>query len=649
MSSEKTSRDSLKELLCDALESRESFRCIEGVNPCLITLNGIKFWIYQKNITSTAFNKDSDQSDVNRIQLPERSTFQPIKDSDIAFIFLGYDNDNDVYVTWNPYTTKQRLNITKNVSLYSRKNAQQLARETGAFQQATQTNGSIVLAFPRTRLADYLLNIADYFPEMTEYVAIGSKRRKAANEAYKRFVDLKNIKDFLAYLRSKDYLKEEQCLAYFKVIKKLISDVITPEISCRKIFVKYDDIKEYTKAIVPLLNTNEINILSPEEIECVEPALIAYITYLKNVSVDSTTEYVDSKDETNESSAEDLYMNDEETDDEEQDEEGSDVEGTPVVVDPDKKYIKNGKLLRIANPDIINSLRPYLDVEYKNSQGAMNILYDYYSDRCPNMEFRDWKKLIDAIDWKNPIPVEESDESKRKKKYVIATIFPDSSYIMYKNVAQTFVESIEAIGIEEFKSLNLSAANVPVVSEYADSKYASAQHVTDSGYYVMTNLSTFQKVNMLFYAINQFHLDFKIAVIPLSHFEDEDLDFSPYIVKEPFVPKTSSNRLKIRISFSDGTFIQENQVSTTLVKAVQLAGAERVLGLNLRIGKRFFMLNHLSEEEQKMTKFKKVDENLWIDTNSDTESKYNTLVEINEKLNLGWYIEKVDPLHNNSY
>lgn len=50
-----------------------------------------------------------------------------------------------------------------------------------------------------------------------------------------------------------------------------------------------------------------------------------------------------------------------------------------------------------------------------------------------------------------------------------------------------------------------------------------------------------------------------------------------------------------------------------------------------------------------MTKFKKVDENLWIDTNSDTESKYNTLVEINEKLNLGWSIEKVDPLHNYSY
>lgn len=53
----------------------------------------------------------------------------------------------------------------------------------------------------------------------------------------------------------------------------------------------------------------------------------------------------------------------------------------------------------------------------------MNILYDYYSDRCPNMEFRDWKKLIDAIDWKNPIPVEESDESKRKKNMLLQPYF----------------------------------------------------------------------------------------------------------------------------------------------------------------------------------------------------------------------------------
>lgn len=630
MNNEITSRDSLKNLLCDALNKKDSFRFIKGINPCLIALNGVDFWIYQKNITSTAFTKGSDLSDVNRIQLPERDIFQPIKDSDIAFIFLGYDKDHDVYVTWNPYTTKQRLNITKNVSFYSRRNAQKLASETGTFQQVYQTNGSAILAFPRTRLADYLLNIADYFPEMTEYVAVGSKRRKAANEAYKSFVDSKNIKDFLPYLRSYDQLTEEQSLKYFKVIKKLISEVITPEITCRKMFIKYDSIEDYTKAIVPLINTTEIDILSPEEKACIEPALIAYISFLRYTSNESITDST---------IPEDLYMNEEEEEDEE---DGSDVNGNPVIVDPDKKYIKNGKLLKISNPDIIEALRPLLDTEYRNSQGAMNILYDHYNEKCPNMELRDWKKLIDNIDWKNPLPINDNGKDKRQKQYVIATILPDGSHIMYRNVAQTFIESIEAMGIEKFKSLGLSSANVPIVSEYPDEKYDFAQHITDSGYYIMTNMSTFQKVNILYYAANQLKVNFEVAAIPLSHFKDADLDIERYVVKEPLVQRTPSNRQKIRISFIDNTFIQENQVSSTLVKAVQLAGVRKVFDLNLKNGKKPFMLDHLSEEELKMTKFKSVGDGLWIDTNSDTESKFNILKEINEKLNLGWYIEKVE-------
>ena len=103
----------------------------------------------------------------------------------------------------------------------------------------------------------------------------------------------------------------------------------------------------------------------------------------------------------------------------------------------------------------------------------------------------------------------------------------------------------------------------------------------------------------------------------------------------------SSKRQKVRISFSDGTFIQENQVVNTFMKAIELAGAERVYQLHLKIGKKPLMRDNLSEEEKLMTKYKQVDTNLWVDTNSDTQSKFDTLVELNEKLNLGWYIEKV--------
>ena len=110
MSKEKIDRGEWKKLLGEAFLKSATVKFVDGVNPCLIELNGVRFWIYQKNITSTAFNSESETSDVCRIQLPRRDIFQPIKDSDIAFIFLGYDRDNDVYVTWNPYTTKQRLN-----------------------------------------------------------------------------------------------------------------------------------------------------------------------------------------------------------------------------------------------------------------------------------------------------------------------------------------------------------------------------------------------------------------------------------------------------------------------------------------------------------------------------------------------------------
>ena len=79
MVNEKVEREKWKSLLCDALEKSPSFRFLEGINPCLVQLGDMKFWIYQKNITSTAFNKDSEKSDVNRIQLPKRDLFERIK------------------------------------------------------------------------------------------------------------------------------------------------------------------------------------------------------------------------------------------------------------------------------------------------------------------------------------------------------------------------------------------------------------------------------------------------------------------------------------------------------------------------------------------------------------------------------------------
>ena len=80
---------------------------------------------------------------------------------------------------------------------------------------------------------------------------------------------------------------------------------------------------------------------------------------------------------------------------------------------------------------------------------------------------------------------------------------------------------------------------------------------------------------------------------------------------------------------------------STFLYAIQLAGANNVMNLNLMQGKRPFVLTELSDEEKLMTRYKEIGEGLWINTNSDTQFKYDILEKINSKLHLQWVIEKV--------
>ena len=68
------------------------YRFVSGQNPFLILVDGKQYWIFIKNITSAHFTNE----DVSRAQLATRDVFAQIKDSDIDFILLGYDQENDV-------------------------------------------------------------------------------------------------------------------------------------------------------------------------------------------------------------------------------------------------------------------------------------------------------------------------------------------------------------------------------------------------------------------------------------------------------------------------------------------------------------------------------------------------------------------------
>ena len=109
---QKIDRQELQLRFLEAING-SNYRFIDGLNPSHILLNDKEYWIYLKNLTSAHFSNP----DVWRAQLPLRDDFEVIKASDIDFVLLGYDGDNDVYATWNPVWVKQRLLLTLPIEL----------------------------------------------------------------------------------------------------------------------------------------------------------------------------------------------------------------------------------------------------------------------------------------------------------------------------------------------------------------------------------------------------------------------------------------------------------------------------------------------------------------------------------------------------
>lgn len=184
----KIDRQTLQLLFIEALDGA-SYTFIEGLNPFHITINGNEFFIYIKNLSPAYFSNP----DVWRVQLPIRDDFDDIKVTDVPFILLGYDAENDVYTTWNPVWTKQRLNIAESVSFYSRLSLQTEVRQSGEFKRLPLNNEGEVVAFPREGLRLFFATRNGLFLETGNYVAMGSKKRTQANDTYKLFTNGSNL------------------------------------------------------------------------------------------------------------------------------------------------------------------------------------------------------------------------------------------------------------------------------------------------------------------------------------------------------------------------------------------------------------------------------------------------------------------------
>ena len=287
-----------------------------------------------------------------------------------------------------------------------------------------------------------------------------------------------------------------------------------------------------------------------------------------------------------------------------------------------------GKLTRIANPKLIEKLRPYLDTEYVSPVRAYNEIEDFYGDRYSKMDMSEWMRLFKAIDWADPYGTQQSkvlsDVSIRTKSKteVLRVEYPDGRVVQYPKAIDTFIEVIENNYPDLIHELNILHANVNLVTKERSEQYASAQHEIVDGWLVFTNINTRKKREDLIRISNELDLHLKVDLVSIATGE---------IINVDDAPKTSS-RQKISVTFPDGRTIQPNKVFESLVEVVKYAGPERVHNLNIIVCADNLILK---KPRPRYVKACKPVGNEWlVNTCSDTPTKLEQIQKISKSLGL---------------
>lgn len=182
MKTEKICGEKLLDLFLEKMKSCADFEFLEGIQPFKIRFSNKIYYVYIKNISSAYF---TNRPDVTRAQLPKREDFDSIKKSEIPFIFLGYDSENDIYVCWNFHIAKNRLNEKDSVSFYSRYSIQNSVKEE-IFYRKELSNGDNLVLFKRDLIEKFFENINSFFDDadnnLKENNTIGCRNNKKITE-----------------------------------------------------------------------------------------------------------------------------------------------------------------------------------------------------------------------------------------------------------------------------------------------------------------------------------------------------------------------------------------------------------------------------------------------------------------------------------
>lgn len=459
---------------------------ISGENPYTVRVDGEDVFVYIKNLSPAQLSNKN--PDIWRVQLPVKDDFEQIKNSDSLFILLGYDAENDVYTSWNPYWCKQRLNVGKSVSLYSRYSLQQRVHESGKIEKMSLNNESNVVCFPAKHLYQYIKTVRDYFPEESLYIAKGSRINKRIitdpQALYDLFVSFDDCSKFEAYLRSVD-MSERAIKDYVRNLRAFQVDGYFDKY--KEIFLQCSSIADYDQAIKDFRNQPDILAIDTKNHGYLRAALRHYVRFMKVLLSCS-------------------------------DDEPSLYDQPLVEPEPTIKLDEYGKLIELE-ADLIKELAPYvIGEEYPDYDEMITIAVKHYpSEVDENMAYSDWIGLFKKTNWKKTRPAKEkkADGSAptRKRNRKLRVTWPDGRTMQTNKPADTFVYVIETSFpdlIMEMKLRREVVSREPF-PDYPGSK-RSQQHL-ESGYWINTNIGLPEKAEILQQISDELDLGLKIEIV----------------------------------------------------------------------------------------------------------------------------------------
>ena len=281
--------------------------------------------------------------------MPIKPAFDSIKSSPYPFIFLGYDGLNDVFICWNYHIAKERLNVGKSVSFYSRTFFQSEVKE-GEFIRRKLKNGDVPVLFKRSDLIEFFKKIDTFFP--IENTSKFNYTVNIGNHDYEV--------EFKEYLKFNRKLSDKSIKNYANALKGRISEGLKKHFmpSLETIFL-IDNVSFLEELNVKLFEKEEykeLNITGKNMYSC---AFDNYISFINNLSIHKV------------------------------------VDVHNEVSDVKEEYCKGGKLLKITDIDLLNQIQPL--IASNRLLSAAQIVGKYYENQYLNMELSDWISLVRKI------------------------------------------------------------------------------------------------------------------------------------------------------------------------------------------------------------------------------------------------------------